>query len=44
MSISAEKYYLRVGRAADLKNPRERFIYRFLEILPGTLVWTTLIG
>ncbi len=39
-----DKYYLKVGRAADLKNPRERFIYRFLEILPGTLVWATLIG
>ena len=44
MNVGPEKYYLRVGRAADLKNPRERFIYRFLEILPGTLVWTTLIG
>src|SRR3989344_2904941 len=39
-----DKYYLKVGRAADLKDPKERFIYRFLEILPGTLVWTTLMG
>ncbi len=44
MSISPEKYYLKVGRAADLRDPLERIIYRALEILPGFLVWTTLIG
>src|SRR3989344_4046998 len=34
--------YLKLGRAADLANKKDRFIYRFFEILPGFLVWTTL--
>ncbi|MFH1575509.1 MAG: glycosyltransferase family 2 protein [Candidatus Nealsonbacteria bacterium] len=39
-----KKYYLNVGRASDLKDSWERRIYRTFEILPGFLVWTTLIG
>jgi len=38
------KYYLNIGKAPDLKNPGERRIYRVLEILPGVLVWLTLVG
>lgn len=38
------KYYLDIGRATDLKDKKERTIYRAFEILPGTLVWVTLIG
>src|SRR6185369_4595868 len=34
--------YLRVGYATDLKDPRERRIYRVLEILPGFLAWVTI--
>lgn len=34
-----EDYYLKIGRAIDLKNPRERFFFRFFEILPGGLSW-----
>ena len=30
-----EKYYLKVGRAADLENPKERRLYRFLEMIVG---------
>jgi len=41
---SNDKYYLKVGRASDLKNPKEKALYRALEILPGFLVWATLIG
>jgi len=41
---SCDKYYIDVGRAADLKDPREKKIYRAFEILPGALVWATLIG
>src|SRR3989344_1687226 len=36
-------YYLRVGRASDLKDSRERKIFRALEIIPGALSWLTLI-
>ena len=36
-------YYLKIGRASELKDPRERRIYRFFEILPGALSWMTFI-
>lgn len=35
-------YYLKIGRAAELKNPRERMIYRAFEIFPGAVSWLTL--
>lgn len=38
------KDYLSLSRAKDLNNQKEKFIYRFLEILPGFLSWTTLAG
>lgn len=38
-----KKEYLKIGRAGDLKNPKERNIYRLLEIFPGGLSWLTLI-
>jgi cellulose synthase/poly-beta-1,6-N-acetylglucosamine synthase-like glycosyltransferase len=41
--IPADKYYVNIGRASDLPNPKERRLYRFLEMLPGFLVWLTLI-
>lgn len=34
--------YLHVGNAPDLLNPKDRRLYRFLEILPGLLAWSTL--
>jgi len=37
-------YYLKIGKAPDVKNLKERIIYRALEIFPGVLVWITLIG
>lgn len=40
--ISSEQYYFKIGRATELKNPWERRIYRFLEILPGFLSWLTI--
>ena len=40
----SQPYYLRVARASDLENPKERRIYRFFEMLPGLLSWGTLLG
>jgi hypothetical protein len=34
--------HLHVGFARDLSNPRDRRLYRALEILPGFLAWATL--
>jgi len=39
-----DKYYLRLARAGDLKNKRERAFYRLLEILPGLLSCSTIIA
>ena len=44
MKSESGKYYVNIGKASDLKNPRERKIYRAFEIIPGTLVWITLFG
>jgi hypothetical protein len=38
-----DHYYLKIGRASELAG-RERLIYRGLEILPGFLSWTTILG
>ena len=38
-----DKYYLKIGRASELKESKERRFYRFLEIFPGLLVWLTLL-
>ena len=37
-----EDSYLRIGKASDLKNLKERATFRLLEILPGFLSWGTL--
>lgn len=34
--------YLKIGKASDLSNSKERAIYRFFEILPGGLCWAIL--
>lgn len=36
--------YLANGRATDIADKRDRFIYRLLEIQPGMLAWLTLIA
>lgn len=36
-------YYLRLGRADELKSLKERFIFRLFEIFPGVLSWGLLI-
>lgn len=36
--------YLRIGKASDIENPKDRIIYRLLEIFPGALSWLTLIA
>ena len=35
--------YLKIGSAADLSG-KDRILYRALEILPGFLSWTTILG
>lgn len=37
-------YYLTISRAADLKDIKERMLYRIFEILPGFLSLSTIIG
>ena len=39
-----EKWYLKAAHAPDFERPGDRRLYRFFEILPGALVWITLIG
>ncbi|MBI2063745.1 MAG: glycosyltransferase family 2 protein, partial [Candidatus Yanofskybacteria bacterium] len=34
--------YLKLGKATDLADKKDRFVYRFFEILPGFLAWATL--
>lgn len=44
MNLPQEYYYLKLGQASDLKDKKERLLYRFFEILPAFLAWGTLIG
>ena len=39
-----EKQYLHIGKASDIKDKKERLIFRLLEIFPGALTWATLFG
>lgn len=41
--LNSEHYYLKIGKASDLKKKSERIIFRFFEILPGLASWLTLI-
>jgi len=38
-----EKYYLKIGKASDLKSSKDRAFFRFLEMLPGLLSWGMII-
>ncbi len=35
--------YLHIGHAPDVIDPKDRRLFRFLEILPGLLAWLTLV-
>jgi hypothetical protein len=37
------KEYIKIGFAQDLKAPKDRRLFRFLEILPGIVSWGTLL-
>jgi len=39
-----KKEYIKISNAGDLASPKDRRIYRALEILPGLLSWLTLAG
>ena len=38
-----QDYYLKISRASELKDKKERIIYRIFEIIPGAICWLTLI-
>ncbi len=38
-----EKYYLDIGNYSDIKNKKERWLYRLFEIIPGVLALATLL-
>jgi len=37
-------YYLKIGKSSDLKNRKERMLYRIFEIIPGAASWLTLFS
>jgi len=37
-----DKYYLKIGRASELTRIEDRYLYRFLEIFPGLISWSTI--
>jgi hypothetical protein len=39
-----DRYYIRVGKATDLKDRRDYLLYRFFEIIPGAISWLTILG
>ena len=43
MEEQEEKSYLRLARAYEIKNKKDRRIYRFFEILPGALALVTFL-
>ena len=43
-SFMEKKEYIKIGNATDIADPKDRRIYRALEILPGILSWGTLAG
>ena len=38
-----KREYLKVGFARDLKNKKDKRLFRFLEIMPGVLSWATIL-
>lgn len=42
--MNNNKDYINIGKATDIKDLKQRKIYRCFEILPGFLAWTTLLG
>jgi len=43
MAIIVKMDYTKLSKYTDLSDKKERFLYRFFEILPGFLAWITLI-
>lgn len=42
--MDIKNHYTFIGSHHDLENPFERALYRFFEIIPGFLVWATLLA
>ncbi len=36
--------YLKIGKADDLQSKKDRFLYRFLEVMPGFFTWLTFLS
>ncbi len=39
-----KKEYLKIGFSSDIKDSKDRRLFRLLEILPGALSWLTILG
>ena len=39
-----KKEYLKIGFSTDIKDPKDRRLFRLLEIAPGALSWLTILG
>src|SRR3989338_4027191 len=44
MTYDNEKYYLKAGKASDFNRNKDKTLYKFFEMLPGTLDWGTIFG
>ena len=42
-NFDAGDYYLKIGKAGDLEDKKDRIVYRFFEILPGGLSWLIIL-
>ncbi len=43
MKTDKNDYYLKIGKASDLKDSKERFLFRLFEAFPGAMSWLILL-
>lgn len=44
MATMEKREYLNISKASDIKNPKDRLLYRFFEMIPGIASLGTLLG